>query len=218
MHNQKVSLFDLDKTICKVNTSFKLGVYLYQKKFLSFHKMLYLTFYYLCHICKVISTARLHQAACHHFFYGKSIHELKHHIQNFLDINLARMLNPIVVDLLKEAHGQGHLTVILSSSPDFLVGEIAKRLNVDVWRATEYSLCSDQTIGQVSGQMEGEHKANYVVVLISSQGVLRENITAYSDSHLDLPFLEAVGVPVAVNPDRALAKVCKTRGWKVINC
>jgi phosphoserine phosphatase len=40
--------------------------------------------------------------------------------------------------------------------------------------------------------------------------------TAYSDSHTDLPFLEAVGKPVAVNPDRALRKIARQRGWPVM--
>ena len=40
--------------------------------------------------------------------------------------------------------------------------------------------------------------------------------TAYSDSDTDLPFLEAVGIPVAVNPDRELARVAAERGWEVL--
>ena len=40
--------------------------------------------------------------------------------------------------------------------------------------------------------------------------------TAYSDSHTDLPFLEAVGHPVAVNPDRELRRIAADRGWPVL--
>ena len=40
--------------------------------------------------------------------------------------------------------------------------------------------------------------------------------TAYSASHTDLPLLEAVGHPVAVNPDRALRRVAASRGWPVL--
>jgi phosphoserine phosphatase len=40
--------------------------------------------------------------------------------------------------------------------------------------------------------------------------------TAYSDSHTDLPFLEAVGHPVAVNPDQALRRIAADRGWPVL--
>jgi len=40
--------------------------------------------------------------------------------------------------------------------------------------------------------------------------------TAYSDSNTDLPFLEAVGHPVAVNPDRKLRRVAAQRGWPIL--
>jgi hypothetical protein len=40
--------------------------------------------------------------------------------------------------------------------------------------------------------------------------------TAYSDSHTDIPFLEAVGNPVVVNPDRALREIALDRGWRIL--
>ena len=40
--------------------------------------------------------------------------------------------------------------------------------------------------------------------------------TAYSDSHTDVPFLEVVGHPVAVNPDRELRRIAADRGWPVL--
>src|SRR5205823_5714907 len=52
------------------------------------------------------------------------------------------------------------------------------------------------------------------IVADSMERVLRPLV--YSDSHTDLPFLEAVGHPVAVNPDRALRRVAASRGWPVL--
>jgi hypothetical protein len=40
--------------------------------------------------------------------------------------------------------------------------------------------------------------------------------TAYSDSHTDLPFLEVVGNPVVVNPDRDLRRIARERGWPIL--
>jgi hypothetical protein len=52
--------------------------------------------------------------------------------------------------------------------------------------------------------------------LAESRGYDLAECTAYSDSHTDLPFLEAVGRPVAVNPDRELRRIAAQRGWPVI--
>jgi phosphoserine phosphatase len=52
--------------------------------------------------------------------------------------------------------------------------------------------------------------------LAAREGIDLARSTAYSDSHTDLPFLEAVGHPVAVNPDRELRRLAAERGWPVL--
>ena len=62
----------------------------------------------------------------------------------------------------------------------------------------------------------GEGKAAAVRELAEREGLDLAASTAYSDSHTDLPFLEAVGHPVAVNPDRGLRRRPRERGWPVL--
>ena len=52
--------------------------------------------------------------------------------------------------------------------------------------------------------------------VVEREGLDLAACTAYSDSHTDLPFLEAVGIPVAVNPDRELRRIARERGWPVL--
>ena len=59
-------------------------------------------------------------------------------------------------------------------------------------------------------------KAEVVRELAQREGFDLAECTAYSDSHTDLPFLEAVGYPVAVNPDRALRRTATERLWPVL--
>jgi hypothetical protein len=63
----------------------------------------------------------------------------------------------------------------------------------------------------------GDSKATAMRELAARTGIDLGSSSAYSDSATDLPMLEAVGRPVAVNPDRALAKVARERGWEVRN-
>ena len=63
----------------------------------------------------------------------------------------------------------------------------------------------------------GAGKAAAVRELAEREGIDLAASTAYSDSHTDLPFLEAVGHPVAVNPDRALRRVARERGWPILS-
>jgi hypothetical protein len=62
----------------------------------------------------------------------------------------------------------------------------------------------------------GPFKAEAMRALAEEEGLDLEESSAYSDSYTDLPMLEAVGHPVAVNPDRVLAKVAREREWEVM--
>jgi len=74
--------------------------------------------------------------------------------------------------------------------------------------------------GRYPGQGEfyayGEAKAEQVRLLAAERGYSLPHSYAYSDSVTDLPMLEIVGNPRAVNPDRALRRVAQQRGWPVL--
>jgi phosphoserine phosphatase len=110
----------------------------------------------------------------------------------------------------------GHYTVILSSSPDFLIKPIADKLRVDAWESTSYAVDKDHRFCDISRLMQGADKAVILEEIRQQHGVAPQNVIAYSDSHLDLPFLQAAGRAVAVNPNRKLKAACRLHGWKVI--
>jgi hypothetical protein len=62
----------------------------------------------------------------------------------------------------------------------------------------------------------GPFKAEAMRDLAEAEGLDLSESSAYSDSYTDLPMLEAVGHPVAVNPDRVLAKIAREREWEVM--
>ena len=64
--------------------------------------------------------------------------------------------------------------------------------------------------------LHAERKADCVRAVAESEGFDLADCTAYSDSHTDIPFLEAVGHPVAVNPDRELRRTAREQGWPVL--
>jgi phosphoserine phosphatase len=70
--------------------------------------------------------------------------------------------------------------------------------------------------GRALRVLHGAEKADAVRELARREGIDLEASTAYSDSDSDRPFLEAVGNPVAVNPDRALRVTAAEHGWPVL--
>jgi phosphoserine phosphatase len=61
----------------------------------------------------------------------------------------------------------------------------------------------------------GEGKVERAALLARQQGFRLEESTFYSDSFTDLPLLERVREPVAVNPDLRLSRIAQKRGWRV---
>ncbi len=69
--------------------------------------------------------------------------------------------------------------------------------------------------GRLERRLLGDGKAEALAELAVDEGIDLAASTAYSDSHSDLPFLESVGTPIAVNPDRELRRIAQDRGWTV---
>jgi phosphoserine phosphatase len=70
--------------------------------------------------------------------------------------------------------------------------------------------------GDVAFYCFGDGKAEAIHQLATREGYVLEYCYAYSDSITDLPMLQTVGHPTAVNPDRALRKEAAARGWPVL--
>ena len=69
--------------------------------------------------------------------------------------------------------------------------------------------------GRLARRLLGAEKAVGLAELADAESIDLGGSTAYSDSHADLAFLESVGTPVAVNPDRELRRIAESRGWAV---
>lgn len=212
----RLTIFDLDHTLLNANCSFRFGFFLYRQKFFSFWTLLKCLMNYANHKWLGMSIYDLHFKTFASLFKRRNLAEICSYVDQFLNESLNKMLNDPVVQRLKSAQKQGDEVLILSSSPDFLVREIAHRLEVSHWNATIYQ--SDETGKLVAIQqvMEGQDKANYLKQLMNQMHFKRSEITAYSDSYLDLPILKMAGTVIGVGPDNHLKRICLQNGWEIL--
>lgn len=211
-----ISVFDLDQTLFVDNSSYRFGLYLYKQKKISLFSLIFI---FACNVryqLGLLSIPNLHQAAFRKLFFGRYYPSIKKHVDEFLDDHFDRLIYQPAFQRLKQAKEEGHLTVILSSSPDFLVGPISERFGVDHWESSLYAVDKNQCFDHISQLMLGENKADYVSQLIELHGLAKNNVTAYSDSYQDLPFLLSAGNPVAVNPDKKLRLISIQNNWTIL--
>jgi phosphoserine phosphatase len=98
-----------------------------------------------------------------------------------------------------------------------MVGPIGAMLGASGIIATQMRHADGRYTGDMDFYAYGEGKAARIRQLATDRGYALADSFAYSDSVTDLPMLESVGHPHAVNPDRQLRKAAMARGWPVLD-
>ena len=132
----------------------------------------------------------------------------------FSDLILAKSF-PAAIRRVREHRALGHRTLLITGALDFVI-EPLRPLFDDVVCAA----MSVQPDGTYSGELTtvpptGEARAQAMFDYAAAEGLDLAESVAYADSTSDLPMLEAVGFPVAVNPETRLATIARKRGWLV---
>jgi HAD superfamily hydrolase (TIGR01490 family) len=129
---------------------------------------------------------------------------------------MERVLKPLVyaesLDLVELHRSRGEPVYIVSATLQEIVQAIADDLGFDGALGTVCEVVDGKYTGRAIRALHADEKARCIRELDHDLAAS----TAYSDSHTDLAFLEAVGHPIAVNPDRALRRIAVARGWPVL--
>jgi HAD superfamily hydrolase (TIGR01490 family) len=127
-------------------------------------------------------------------------------------------LYPQAVELLSRHKRAGREVYIASSSPEDYLQLLAEELGIDGVIGTRARVVEGRYTGELDGPMvHGPEKAVRVEQLAKEHEIDLARSYAYSDSINDLPMLELVGNPVAMNPDRRLSTIARKRGWQILD-
>ena len=139
----------------------------------------------------------------------------------FMRERVLPMITPRARELVASHVGAGELCAVVTATNSFVTAPIARELGVAHLLATEPEMAGGRFTGRVAGTpCFREGKIRRVDEWLAGLGRRLEDYAAstfYSDSHNDLPLLERVGRPIAVDPDPQLAAEAARRGWPVIS-
>lgn len=134
----------------------------------------------------------------------------------FSELILSRSF-PAAVRRVREHRALGHRTVLITGALDFVIEPIAPLFDDIVCARLGRQVGPDGTEEYTGELLEvpptGESRAQAMADYAEAEGLRLDESVAYADSASDLPMLEAVGFPVAVNPETRLAALARKRGW-----
>ena len=117
---------------------------------------------------------------------------------------------------VREHRALGHRTILITGALSFVVEPLRPLFDEIVCATLSTSADGSTYTGElIEGPPTGEARALSMMAYADAEGLSLEESVAYADSASDLPMLEVVGHPVAVNPEPKLAAIARKRGWHV---
>ena len=143
-------------------------------------------------------------------------------LQEFHHRFMIQKIEPIMLDKAQNCINQhkerGDTVLVMTASNSFVTAPIAKKYGINQLLATEPEIKAGRYTGGVSGiPCFQSGKVDKLMPWLQKNEETLTGSTFYSDSHNDLPLLELVDNPVAVNADKILTKIAEKKGWEVLN-
>lgn len=136
----------------------------------------------------------------------------------FMQIKIEPMILNKALALLQRHRDQGDFLLIITATNHFVTGPIAARLGVDAILATDPEIINGSYTGKVAGTPCFQSgKVTRLHAWLKETNHNLDGSSFYSDSRNDLPLLELVDHPVAVDADETLTLTAKQNGWPVIS-
>ena len=150
------------------------------------------------------------------FVEGRPVDELKSLSEEIFDELMAERIWSGTHALARLHLEAGQRVWLVTAAPVELGAVIAQRLGLTGAIGTVAEIADGRYTGRLVGEMmHGQAKAAAITELAAREGLDLSRCAAYSDSINDVPMLSAVGRPVAVNPDAALRRTARDKGWEV---
>jgi HAD superfamily hydrolase (TIGR01490 family) len=149
---------------------------------------------------------------------GTNASALKQRTVDMFEESLRGRYRPGARNALAAHREQKHACVLLTSSSHYLSGLVADELQLDSVLCNHIESRDGVHTGLIEGTVcFGPGKCVHALEECARRGVQVKDCFFYTDSYSDLPAMELVGHPVAVNADSRLARVAKARGWPSVD-
>ncbi|MDH5736851.1 MAG: HAD-IB family hydrolase [Gammaproteobacteria bacterium] len=215
---KQLAIFDLDETLISIDSDHAWGQFIVDRQLVDAHdyRKRNDAFYQQYKAGELDADAYYRFASevltCHSY---EMLVQIR---QEFVESIIAPHILPAAMALIDYHRQQDHHLVVVTATLEFITAPIVSLLGIGDLIAPVPEVSDGQYTGNISGVPSfREGKLIRIRDWLGEQARLLESAWFYSDSFNDLPLLEAVGYPVAVDPDSQLETVANARGWRIIS-
>jgi HAD superfamily hydrolase (TIGR01490 family) len=212
------AFFDLDRTLLRRSSALALAGSFRERGLISRWQMLRAAGWQLLFVARGASHETVRRAAEDglRVLDGYTPKEMRELVAEAMEPVLRPLVYAEPLRLVEQHHERGERVYIVSATLQEIVDAIAEDLGFDGALGTICEVKDGCYTGKAVRSLQAGAKAEVLREVAQREGFDLVECTAYSDSHTDLPFLEAVGHPIAVNPDRALRRTATERSWPIL--
>ena len=213
------AFFDLDRTLIRRSSVLALAGTFRKRGLISRLDLAKSAFWQLLFVLRGASAERVRSAAEDgmKILDGFPVEEMQQLVGDAMESILRPLVYEEPLRLVASHRARGERVYIVSATLQEIVQHVADDFGFDGAIGSTCEIVDGRYTGRSLRAAHGEGKAQALRELAAAEGLDLAASTAYSDSHSDLPFLEAVGHPVAANPDRKLLRIAVDRGWPVVH-
>jgi HAD superfamily hydrolase (TIGR01490 family) len=215
----QAAFFDLDKTVIAKSSTLAFGRPLYKAGLLGRRALMKVGFAQLFYVLFGADEDSLERARDQllELTAGWRREEIEKLVEETLEEVAAPLVFAEALFLIDEHKRQGRRVFLVSASPEEIVRPLGRYIGVDEIIATRVKTdASGAFLPELELYAMGPGKAEAITELAERDGIDLARSYAYSDSGTDLPMMEVVGNPVAVNPEKELRKEAEERDWPIL--
>jgi HAD superfamily hydrolase (TIGR01490 family) len=211
-----LAVFDVDHTLIPGDSLKWFAWYIYKRggmKYAYLPQFAFSVFKYGLGLC---GAAALKSALLKTLLYGTSRSYAEQQAAEFARNLLMGKIHRHASERIKWHRERDHRIVLLSASPDIYLESFASELGADDLISTHVLSKNGYLTGELAGaNCKGDEKLKRLSAAAKLKGADWGKSYGYGNSAEDIPFLQALGHPTAVNPDRKLKQAAFEHGWKI---
>jgi putative phosphoserine phosphatase/1-acylglycerol-3-phosphate O-acyltransferase len=210
-----IAFFDMDRTLLSRSSGALYVQYLWRRRMISVRELIGVMVvsaqYALNTLDFTKAMAKLSTAVR-----GGDAAEIKRMCDQWVEEDVLGYIAPAALTRLREHERAGDYVLILSASTQFAVEPVARYLKVP-YRCTELEIENGKFTGRLVGEpCFGAGKLHWATRIAAERGATLKECTFYTDSYSDRALLDAVGKPMATNPDFLLRRYARQKGWPIV--